>query len=94
MSDRRLAVVVVMVAVLGVAFVRVAGQERRISSGAPTGIAGLLSPADATTFPKTPWGDPAPEGKGWRCIISKWDGQGSWSTVKRNSPLYVATYPK
>ena len=72
MSDRRLAVVVVMVAVLGVAFGRVAGQERRISSGAPTGIAGLLSPADATTFPKTPWGDP--------------DLQGVWNNSNR-TPL-------
>ena len=58
MSYRCLAACGAVVAVLAVAYAPAVGQESQSYSGAETGIAGLLAPADSATVPKTPWGHP------------------------------------
>jgi hypothetical protein len=57
-SYNRIVVTGSLLAVFGLLLTPVSGQQRRTSSGAPTGIAGLLDPADNTTLPRTSWGDP------------------------------------
>ncbi len=58
MSYRILVAFASVVAVVVGALVPTAGQESRSFSGAETGLAGLLAPADGATLPMTPWGHP------------------------------------
>ena len=58
MSYRVLVAFASVVAVVVGALVPTAGQESRSFSGAETGLAGLLAPADGATLPMTPWGHP------------------------------------
>ena len=57
MSSRSFSTVGVCVALLAVVLATAAGQERRLYSGAETGLDGLLPPAEGS-LPRTPWGDP------------------------------------
>ncbi len=57
MTSRSFSTLGVCVTVLLLAPATAAGQERRLYSGAETGLDGLLPPA-AGALPRTPWGDP------------------------------------
>ena len=62
MNWRCLVVSCVVVGVVSLLPVSATAQNRPTSSGAPIGISGLLAPADGTTLPLTPWGDPDLQG--------------------------------
>ena len=57
MSWRHFSAAAVCAAVVAAALATAAGQEQRLYSGAPTGLDGLLPPADGE-LPRTRWGEP------------------------------------